>query len=121
MSNGDQVPADPISQRAAFWFQMAKFVGWPGVMLVAIFFGFHQIFIWAEPIVERVATAHINVVTGLLEQQKVQNDNQAKSTQILSEIKENQKTQASTIEEHGTILRDIHRAVLPKQSNEFQK
>ena len=111
MSTGE-IADDPISKRAAFWFSILKFVGWPGATLIVVCWGFWTAGSrgaeWAAPRIDAAVTNHFTMVNGLLEQGKLQ-------TQILDEIKENQKIYAKALEHHGELIGEIHSAVLPKQ------
>ena len=116
MSDGGNVPDDPVSKRAAFWFTMIRFVGWPGAILIALGYGAYEITLWSAPKVDAVIQAHVTVVTGLLEQAQIQNKNQTQSNLILEEIKENQKIYAKALDHHGELIGEIHSAVVPPKN-----
>ena len=96
------VPNDPISQRAAWWFQMARTVGWPGTVLILLALGAWRFAGWFEPRASKLIDTHIETVTSLKSQSE-------KQTSILGELNESQKTQ-------GDMIRDIHRAVVKPQA-----
>ncbi len=95
------VPNDPISQRAAWWFQMARTVGWPGTLLIVLAFGGYRAAQWFEPRASKLIDTHVETVTSL----KASSE---KQTTILGELNESQKSQ-------GEMIRDIHRAVVKPQ------
>lgn len=113
MSNGGDATDDPISKKAAFWFSMLRFVGWPGAILIALGYGGYRVAVWSGPKIDAVIQAHVTVVTGLLEQAQIQNKNQTQSNRILDEIKENQKSYASTLDRHGQLIGEIHDVIVP--------
>lgn len=105
MSNGPTLPptpADPISQSAAWWFNLIRTVGWPSVLLAILGYEGAQFAKWFEPRASRVIDTHIETVTGL----KSSADSQ---TRILGDMAEQQKTQSE-------MIKDIHRAVVIPRS-----
>lgn len=103
MSNGPplfpNVPTDPISQSAAWWFNLIRTVGWPSVLLAVLAYEGTQFARWFEPRASRVIDTHVETVQGLQSAAKDQ-------TRILGEMSESQKSQSE-------MIRDIHRAVVP--------
>jgi len=122
--------ADPINviatdaeQKATFWFNMIKFIGWPGVILIVIAYSglVTAQAIW--PYAVKIADTHITVVTGLLEQQKKQDAQAVESNIMMGKINDNQTrisdNQIKIIDEinagqtlQGKLLIEIHKAVV---------
>lgn len=107
--------AKSVEQKIAFWGAMAKFIGWPGVILIALGYGAYRTGTAAWPYFVDITTTHVKVVNGLQETQKElvsqqakQNDLREESNRIMSKLTENQ-------EAHGMMLRDIHNAVVKQQ------
>lgn len=110
-------------KKAEFWFNMVKFIGWPGVILIAIGYAgwIASSAIW--PYAVKVANAHVTVVTGLLEQQKIQDSRIGDSNTIMEKISVNQThitdNQIKILDEinnsqitQGKLLIEIHKAVV---------
>lgn len=122
MSNGDTNGSNPViaaagavEQKIAFWGAMAKFIGWPGVILIVLGYSAYQTGTAAWPYFVDIATTHVKVVDGLQETQKQlvsqqakQNELREESNKIMSKLTENQ-------EAHGMMLKDIHNAVVKQQ------
>lgn len=103
-------------KKAAFWFSMIKVVGWPGLILIVIGLGLWRVFDFTAPYFVRIVETHITVTTGLLEQQKAQNETQARSLTLLAEIKENQRLDSEDRRAHKQLLEKIHNAIISKQN-----
>jgi hypothetical protein len=126
MSNGD-TPDDAISKRAAFYFRMFQVVGWPGTILVSLIVGVvitaRSTAPYVVNVVDKVVNSHVETLRNMSEaqasiakSQETSAKNSEQSNQILSEIKENQRTYSKTLIEHGELLHDIHDAVVsPKK------
>jgi hypothetical protein len=115
---GTNVVSDAMKiaeQKIAFWGAMAKFIGWPGVILILMGYGAYRTGSAAWPYFVDIATTHVKVVEGLqdtqkqlVSQQAQQNELREESNKIMSKLSENQEAQ-------GLMLRDIHNAVVKQQ------
>jgi hypothetical protein len=96
---------DAVEQKIAFWGAMAKYIGWPGVILIFLGYCTYNVGTSCYPFVKNIAESHVTVVTGLLEQQKIQNALKDESNRILEKVNETQKDQ-------GVLIEEIHKAVM---------
>lgn len=110
-------------KKAEFWFNMVKFIGWPGVILIALYFAGSNAAKSLWPYAVKIFDTHIEVVAGLLEQQKVQSIRSEESNKIMEKISMNQiritDNQIKIIDEitagqavHNKMLVEIHKAVV---------
>lgn len=128
MSNGDpkgsshllDVVTDTVKtveQKIAFWGAIAKFVGWPGMILLAMGWGIYCASgpVWSLCL--RIGDAHVVVVTGLLEQQKemvnqqkAQNELKEESNRILEKV-------STEVSDNNHMLQDLHKVIVkpPKE------
>lgn len=131
------MPDDPLSnavkiaeQKAVLWFNLIKFIGWPGVILIVIGYASWNVSSAVWPYIVKIADSHVIVVTGLLEQQKIQDQAKVEGNRILEKITTNQTTitnnqttitnnQLKIIDEiatslavQGKLLIEIHKSVV---------
>jgi hypothetical protein len=122
--------ADPVSmamkdaeQKATFWFNIIKFIGWPGVILIALSYAGWVATSAIWPYAVKIADTHVTVVTGLLEQQKTQDSRMGESNIMMGKINDTQTrmndNQIKMIDEitasqtmQGKLLIEIHKAVV---------
>ena len=117
---GDAVKS--VEQKIAFWGAMAKFIGWPGVILILLGYGAYRTGTAAWPYFVDIATTHVKVVSGLQETQKElasqqakQNELREESNRIMSKLSDNQESQGDLLKQQGELLRDIHSVVTKKK------